>query len=147
MDSLLEQSNLVISEPAGEVHPGSLDQPLLVIAGGSGAAQAFACAEHRAQFSTTAPTTVLWCADQPQDLYSQDILASWCQLITKVDDRRTPENEGLMWLKDHGAEYSNAHVVLAGSPGFVYAATDVLLEIGFNQAQLQADAYAYAPRE
>ena len=63
-----------------------------------------------------------------------------------VDDRRTEENEGLVWLREHAQEYAGYRIILAGSPGFVYAATDVLLAAGITQQAMHADAYAYAPR-
>jgi len=36
--------------------------------------------------------------------------------------------------------------MLAGSPGFVYAASDILIENGLLQANLHSDIFAYAPR-
>ena len=120
---------------------------MLLIAGGSGAAQAFSCAEQRAA-QQAAPTSVLWCADFADDLYETQRLSAYVDghLQICVDDRRTEENEGLMWLREHCADYRGQGVIICGSPGFVYAVTDVLLAQDFDAQSLQADVYAYAPR-
>ena len=127
---------------------GTAHQPLLVVAGGTGAALAFSCAAHRASIAATAPTTVLWCADLAGDVYDAAEISALPHTTVHVciDDRRTRANEGLVWLEAHAAQYLDAYVLLAGGPGFVYAATDVLLAQGFDQSQLHSDVYAYAPR-
>ena len=149
LSAALRGTHLNLSAAAGDVRSGRPDQPLLVIAGGSGAAQAFSCSAHRSAVQASAPTIVLWCADHADEVYAERELASrpHTQVQVCIDDRRTAENEGLVWLRQHGAKYRDAYVLLAGGPGFVYAATDVLFELGFSQAQLHSDVYAYAPRE
>lgn len=149
MDDLVTGSTLSFTRARGDVRCGAPHQALFIIAGGSGAAQAFSCAEYRAATYATGPTTVLWCADKAQDIYHREILEGYggVELHIIVDDRRTPDNEGLTWLRDHCEGYKNAYVVLAGGPGFVYTTTDVLLAQGFARDQLHADVYTYAPRE
>lgn len=149
LSEALRGSHLSLSAAMGDVRSGREDETLLIIAGGSGAAQAFSCTAHRSAVRASAPTMVLWCADHADEVYAQRELASrpLTQVQVCIDDRRTAENEGLMWLHDHALEYRDAYVLLAGGPGFVYAATDVLLELGFSTAQLHSDVYAYAPRE
>ena len=148
LTAALRGTHLSLSAAAGDVRSGSPDQPLLIIAGGSGAAQAFSCTAHRTATQASAPTMVLWCADHADEVYAERELASRAHTRVRVciDERRTAENEGLAWLRHHAAQYGDAYVLLAGGPGFVYAATDVLLELGFNAAQLHSDVYAYAPR-
>lgn len=147
MDTLLSGRQLQLSAAQGTVSCGAANRPLLLIAGGSGAAQAFSCAESRSH-QTEADTTVLWCADHADDLYDTERLAGYVngQLHVCIDDRRTEENEGLSWLRKHGAEFRQHNVVLCGSPGFVYAVTDLLMARGFDNEALQSDVYAYAPR-
>lgn len=148
MDVLLTGSTLTFTRAMGDVRTGAPQQQLFVVAGGSGVAQAFSCAEYRHSSQATASTTILWCADQTQDIYQRARLASYNNLTlhVKIDERRTPDNEGMSWLADNCADFREAYVVLAGSPGFVYTATDILLRAGFNRNQLHADAYSYAPR-
>ncbi len=146
MDKLLSGTTLELTGPGGDVRSGAPGQPLFIVAGGSGAAQAFSCAEYRSSIGATAPITVLWCANKPEDIYQQDTLRGYAnvELHTCIDDRRTADNEGLQWLAANCQHYRDAYVILAGGPGFVFAATDVLLQKGFLRSQLHADAYSYA---
>ena len=155
MDVLLEGSHLYLSPAHGDVRAGAPQQDVLIVAGGTGAAQAFSCAEYRAATGATGATTIVWCADAPDDLYETSRLAGYAnvRLHEVIDDRRTPANEGLMWLRQHGSRFAahgapddGAYVLLAGAPAFVYATLDVLLEQGVHQAQCHADAFSYAPR-
>ena len=148
LDAVFTGAQLKVTAAAGDVRSGSPHEPLLIVAGGSGAALAFSCAAHRAAIGATALTTVLWCADHADEVYATEELSSLpsTSLCVRIDDRRTPANEGLAWLRQHAAEFRDAYVILAGGPGFVYAAGDLLLEQGLQQAQLHSDVYAYAPR-
>lgn len=149
MDELLTGNTLELTHPGGDVRSGAPGQPLFIVAGGSGAAQAFSCAEYRSSIGATAPITVLWCADEPADIYRQDTLRGYAnvELHICIDDRRTADNEGLQWLAANCQHHRQAYVILAGGPGFVFAATDVLLQNGFSRNQLHADAFRYAPGE
>jgi len=148
LNSLLEGKQLNITPAQGEVGSGEPLEDLFIIAGGSGAAQAFSCAEHRAAIDAEGATVILWCADESQDIYDQDALRAMqnVELHICIDNRRTPENEGMVWLTRHAHRFINAYVLIAGSPGFVYTVTDLLEATGFRPQQLHADAYAYAPR-
>ena len=148
MDAALTTAQLDITAAAGDVNSGDPDRALVVIAGGSGAAQGFSCLRHRAHIAARGKTTMLWMAAQTNEIYFQDELGALAntQLICKVDDQRTPQNEGLVWLRSNPNVLVNAKIVLAGSPGFVYSATDTLLAMGIAQDEMTADVYAYAPR-
>lgn len=148
LDILLQGKQLNITPAQGDVGSGEPFEDLFIIAGGSGAAQAFSCAEHRAAINAEGTTVILWCADESQDIYDQDALRAKpnVELHVCIDERRTPENEGMVWLARHAHRFINAYVLIAGSPGFVYTVTDLLEAAGFNKQQLHADAYAYAPR-
>ena len=147
MDMLLSGSQLQLCAAQGDVRCGPAHQPLLLIAGGSGAAQAFSCAESRGQLAD-ADTTVLWCADHADDVYDTERLAGYVngQLQVCIDDQRTEENEGLRWLREHHTAFRQHNVIICGSPGFVYTVTDLLSAQGFSREALQSDVYAYAPR-
>lgn len=148
MDDLITGSTLMLTSAGGDVRSGAPNQPLFVVAGGSGAAQAFSCAEYRNHNAGQAPTTILWCADKPEDIYDDELLRGYANVDLHIttDDQRTPDNEGLVWLTRNCKRYLDAYVILAGGPGFVYAATDILLANGFARGQLHADAYSWAPR-
>ncbi len=147
MDALLQGNQLQLSAAQGTVDAGPTEQPLLIVAGGSGAAQAFSCAEHRSH-AGAAPTTILWCADHSDDVYDVERLSKYVdgRLQVCVDNQRTPQNEGLRWLREHCSEYLHHNVVLCGSPGFVYTVTDLLSAHDFAAARLRSDVYEYAPR-
>jgi NAD(P)H-flavin reductase len=147
MDALLLGSHLRLSAAQGEVRCGPAQRPLLLVAGGSGAAQAFSCAEHRA-WQNAAQTAVVWCADHSDDVYETQRLANYVngQLQICIDSRRTAQNEGMVWLREHCQQYRGHNVILCGSPAFVYTVTDLLCERGFDRNTLQSDVYAYAPR-
>ena len=148
LNNLLEGKQLNITPAQGDVGSGEPFEDLFIVAGGSGAAQAFSCAEHRAAISAGGTTAILWCADTVQDIYEQAALRAMhnVELHTCIDNRRTPENEGMVWLASNAHKFINAYVLIAGSPGFVYTVTDLLVAVGFKRQQLHADAYAYAPR-
>lgn len=141
MDECLAQPVVTISAAQGTVRCPAPDRSLTIIAGGSGASIAFSCAQHRTAGSAT---TVLWCVDQAEQLYAEDELAPLCDLHTVVDARRGPDNQSFSVLRTLAP---TDDYVLAGSPGFVYAMTDVLSELGVADDRLQSDVYAYAPRE
>lgn len=146
-DELLTHPSIKFSGPHGNVRcPES--GTLLLIVGGTGSSTAFCLATHRADIQCSSQTHILWCADSSHDLYDLDDLTELKQTFvhTAVDDRRTDANEGLLWLRDNVDPGTSEHVVLSGSPGFVYATTDVLLALKFQMDQLQSDVYDYAPR-
>ncbi len=116
-----------------------------MIAGGTGASVAFSIAHQR--LPSSEPTTVLWCADQDSEIYASEELAQMVtELNVRVDNRRTEKNTGLMWLANNAHPEHHQHVIISGSPGFVYAVTDLLMEKGFVPSALQSDVYEYAPR-
>ena len=143
--SLLDQTTLTLSDAQGDVCGFPGDTPLLVIAGGSGIAQAFSLAADRGD---GAVTTVLWCVDdaaQASDVERFNTLQN-TTIILKADPRRDTENAGWQWLTENTRRFAGARVVLAGSPAFVYAMTDLLLALGLDKSRLASDVYAYAPR-
>ncbi len=155
MDNLLGAETLCITPARGDVRAGAPEQDVLIVAGGTGAAQAFSCAEYRSANRGNGKTDIVWCADNSADLYEIERLGGYpgVTLHTIVDDRRTPANEGLVWLRTNASRYAarntptdGAYVLLAGGPAFVYAALDVLLAEGIHQAQCHADVFSYAPR-
>ncbi len=148
MDQLLAGRELLITDAAGDVTVSVTETPVLMVVGGSGAAQAFSYAEDCRLRRASNPIQILWCADTENDVYATDALLGYPNLLLEVciDSRRTSENKGLSWLRANSSTYLNAQVVLAGSPGFVYAATDILLASGFSQTALHSDIYSYAPR-
>lgn len=141
MDECLQHDHLNITAATGSVVCPSSNQGLIVVAGGSGASLAFSCAQFRKSKVTT---EVIWCVDRAEDLYATDELSSFATLHCIVDACHGCENAGLQLL---ACLAKKDRYILSGSPGFVYAATDVLLAEGVSPERLQSDVYDYAPRE
>lgn len=140
-----------VRDPSGEVVlDAALRQPLLLIAGGTGAAQAASFID---QLTFTPPpydVTLLLCADTENDLYLRQWLealdAPWLKTTLIADTRRTQENDSLIWLTEHAHSLTTHRIVLSGSPGFVYAATDTLTRSAIPESSLESDVFSYAPR-
>ncbi|MEQ8860634.1 MAG: hypothetical protein RIC56_18485 [Pseudomonadales bacterium] len=154
MDALLDASDeLEIRGPAGTVAlPRSLPAAALIAAGGTGVAQAMSFIDGYLERDPGAPLWLLWCADLESDFYLRQELealeAPWLQTNLIADAARSSTNRGLRWLREHagGFRHHDSRIVLAGSPGFVYAAQDALLEAGIAPRQMQSDVFSYAPR-
>jgi CDP-4-dehydro-6-deoxyglucose reductase, E3 len=151
-DALLATGGpLELAAPAGDVLlPVPLAGPTLIVAGGTGAAQAMSFIDDFLGSDPGAPITLLWCVDEPGDAYLENDLAAieapWLDVIVIADASRSPENRGLAWLRAHGGRFRDGLAVLAGGPGFVYAASDALAAAGLTAEQLRSDVFAYAPR-
>jgi len=158
MDELLERGGpLAVRGPAGDVMlPDAEDLPLLLVAGGTGISQVCALIDQLAVQPARASVTVLWCADAAEDLYCRAELDAvrrpWLQFDCIVDARRGPDNAGMVRIAEIAQRMmadpvaTAPWVLLAGSPGFVYAASDALTGAGVAAAHLHADAFAWAPR-
>jgi len=152
MDALLEAGGpLEIRGPGGDVAlPRPLGGHALIAAGGTGIAQAMSFIDAWHFVPPTGTVTLLWCADAETDFYLRDELdaldAPWLERVLIADDDRAATNRGLVWLRDRAAGLAGSHVVLAGGPGFVYAAFDALVGAGIEPAQVQSDVFSYAPR-
>lgn len=154
MDELLERSEtLEIHGPGGDVRLHlPLSAPALVVAGGTGIAQAMSFIDSFTWSPPGALVTLLWCVDREQDFYLRDELAAldapWLEHVLIADTERTARNRGMVWLHAHGPAFAgDSPVVLAGGPGFVHAAFEVLRRAGVTRAQMQSDVFSYAPRD
>ncbi len=157
MDELLTRGDpLQIRGPGGDVSlPAPLPGPTLLVAGGTGLAQALSFIDAFERQPPGAPVTLLWCADEASDLYMQAELEAlrhdWLRVVCLADARRDSDNAAMRWLREHGAAASGdpdapGPVVLAGGPAFVYAASDALESAGVATARLKSDVFSYAPR-
>lgn len=158
MDELLERGGLLtVRGPGGDVTlPDADDLPLLLVAGGTGISQVCALIDQLAVLTARASVTVLWCVDAAGDLYCRAELDAvrrpWLQLEYVVDARRGPDNAGMRRITEIGRRMTadppatKPWILLAGSPGFVYAASDALTDAGVDAECLHADAFAWAPR-
>ena len=156
MAALLQGSHLLLTGVAGQTVLGRASHPsLLFVCAGSGLAQALAMIESIAVPSPAndAPApevTILWCCESRDACYTTGRFFGLGARTSKhlcVDPSRTGLTAPLRWLKARSPELRDSHdVFLCGSPGFVYAATDVLTDAGLANTQLHSDVFDYAPR-
>jgi NAD(P)H-flavin reductase len=150
-DQLLsETSILTLRGPSGDVFVDSEEaRPLLLISGGTGAAQALSIITELALRGSAQTVTLVACADTEQDFYFKDYLnslnADWLKTVCIADPNRSSDNAGLRWLVEHAPGYQRHRAIICGSPQFVYAVEDALVEAG-TSLTLESDVFAYAPR-
>jgi CDP-4-dehydro-6-deoxyglucose reductase len=157
MDELLESGKpLRMRGPFGNVTaPADPDVPLLLIAGGTGISQVCSILDELALTTARAPVTMLWCVDDAVELYCRAELEAldrtWLHAEWIVDPRRDAGNAGLRRIAAiavaparHASRVD--WILLGGSPGFVYAALDVLEAAGVDPERVHSDVFAYAPR-
>jgi CDP-4-dehydro-6-deoxyglucose reductase len=162
MDELLAVGrDLAITGPGGDVIlQQPLDTPLLLVSGGTGGAQALGMLDALMHDPPDCPVGLLWCADDADGLAATRALPveplPWLTSEFLIDPRRSADNRALERLRELAPDFAallgtppasaRPRVVLSGSPGFVYAVTDLLIAAGLAADQLQSDVYAYAPR-
>ncbi len=170
MDELLRlplapDYELEIRGPLGSIRLITpLTAPLVIICGGTGAAQAMSLLEALSRTPSGYRVGLLWGADDEADLYLREELqaldAPWLRCEFIADANRTENNRTMQRLRtlapgfdallktgpDAAAPRSAPQILLAGSPGFVYAATDLLAHAGVAATRMRSDVYDYAPR-
>jgi len=166
MDALLASGNdLEIAGPSGTIRLlPPLTGPLVIVSGGTGGAQALSLIDTLTKAPPDWPVGFLWCADDEYSLYLRDELTAmdlpWLRCEFIVDASRSSDNRAMARLGALAPGFSSLlepfaggkidlpkpQVLLGGSPGFVYAVTDLLANAGVQPAQMRSDVYDYAPR-
>ena len=154
MDELLSSAEngrlrLKIRGPSGSIRVDATEtQRVFLITGGTGTAQAQSIAETLESAGTDRGHLLLACADDDADFYCTDLFDQLsclrCHFIADAD--RSPRNRCLCWLRERAVGQMPARIIASGSPGFVYAVTDTLLELGIAKHSIESDVFAYAPR-
>jgi CDP-4-dehydro-6-deoxyglucose reductase len=152
LDELLgTASSLEIEGPHGDVRlQPEDDRSLMLVAGGTGIAQALCLLRAQLLRHPVARVHLLACADSDDDFYYRDLLPVSPRLTTTfvADPARSTGNRALAWIRDNRERFFDPGVgiVLSGGPPFVYAVTDELESMGYQANKLASDVYAYAPR-
>ena len=150
MDELLNGETLCIRGGSGDIRLGRNDaRPLLLVAGGTGISQALSLSWAQSLRHPEAAVELLACADVERDMYFDGLLPDTpsFHFVPITDDRRDHDNRALAWLAANASRWhEGTRIVLSGSPAFVYAATDVLVENDIPEKRLESDVYAWAPR-
>jgi CDP-4-dehydro-6-deoxyglucose reductase len=153
-NKLTPGGELSIDGPFGDIAiTAEQATPLVLIAGGTGAAQALAVIDEltagRGADTAGPAVTFVWCASE-DDRFVRPWpapAATWLEERLVADPTLGADNAGLVWLGQNLARLRSRRFLLCGSPGFVYAVTDLLTAAGIPPARLSSDVYAYAPRD
>lgn len=159
IEHIQQNESVSIALPGGDAHveqmPNALNEPLLLIAGGTGFAQMKSIFDDLIHKGHQGPVHFYWGLRTSADTFVMD----W------VNHHQSPDNfhvhvvvnEGSEdwngrtgWLyeaiiEDH-LELSNSHAFISGSVGMVYGTLDQLEAKGIKEGQCYSDVFSYAPR-
>lgn len=140
--------------PFGDVRLQDDEQPLLLIAAGTGLAQMHSMLESCRMAGCKHQIMLYWGAKNEDDFYHVSAAGQWRQMpnlrlhkIVSHDDSWHGRS-GLLYeavcqdIKD----FSGMRVYVSGSPTMVYATLDALVAAGMQREQMNADVFSYAPR-
>ncbi len=133
------------------------EQPLLLVAAGTGFAQMKSIVEHALAVNPDQKIALYWGGQQADDLYLLQLPQSWQADYPNVAFRAvsgdTEDNE---WPGHHeqlynavlqdGHDLSVCQIFASGSPGMVYATMDAFLAQGMPAENFHSDVLEYAPR-
>jgi len=151
-DEALQGQGITVEGPYGDFHLHPADNPLLLIAGGSGLSPIFAMLEDALADSPHRPVCLLFGARSQRDLYALDeirsIAAQWAAPFTFVPVL-SEEGSDSDWNGARGFVSSqipsllvpDAQVYLCGPPAMIDSATDLLRVQGVPNSQIYIDRF------
>lgn len=145
-----------IQAPFGDAClPELPQQPLVLIAAGTGLSQMQSMIESCLAQGFSQPIHLYWGVRHSEDFYRAPHWARWQtqpnlylhQIVS--DEAEWQGREGLLHqaVCEDIADLSDYRFFVSGSPPMVYATFDALVAAGMPAEQMHADAFAYAPRE
>jgi len=156
---LKEGGELTLRLASGECVLPEQEQPLLLVAAGTGFAQMKSLLEEAFRRNWQAPLTLYWGSRNPEGLYALDQALAWekqqsnFQLIACVDladadwkGRNASLTESLAMDFIQADSAAQVKGFISGSPAVVYAVEDLMMSRGMPAKALLSDAHAYAPR-
>jgi len=151
MEDALKQECLQLEGPFGGTVLGkATHNSLLFICAGSGVAQALSMIESVSdKTNRDLEITVLWCCESLSAVYVPERFQALGAHVAKnlcVDPVRNSGSAGFRRLRQLLTSTDDFDAFLCGSPGFVWAASDVLTGLGCKASNLHSDVYDYAPR-
>jgi len=145
-----------IQAPFGDACTRQLpQQPLVLIAAGTGLAQMQSLIEFCLAEGFSQPIHLYWGVRHSEDFYQAPHWERWQAApnlyLHKVvsDEAQWPGRDGLLHqaVCEDIADLADYRFFVSGSPPMVYATLDALVAAGMPAEQMHADAFAYAPRE
>ncbi|WP_404416879.1 NAD(P)H-flavin reductase [Marinospirillum sp.] len=156
---LKDGGELTLCLASGECVLPEQEQPLLLVAAGTGFAQMKSLLEEAFKRNWQAPLTLYWGARNVEGLYALPQALAWekqhsnFQLFTCVDladadwkGRNASLTESLAMDFIEGDSAAQVKGFISGSPAVVYAVEDLMMSRGMPAKALLSDAHAYAPR-
>ncbi|MDX1341442.1 MAG: NAD(P)H-flavin reductase [Reinekea sp.] len=156
----LQQTDAVALAPAaGRCVLTSLpdsEEPLLLIASGTGFSQVKAIVEDLLHQNSQRPTYIYWTSYKLSQLYMLEKAELWAEqnahihtaMLISEQGHWQDKNQMLVHsiLADH-EDIAQCHAVTCGSPEMVYTVLDTLCEHGFQPQHMISDVFEIAPRE
>lgn len=145
-----------IQAPFGDACARELpQQPLVLIAAGTGLAQMQSLIESCLAEGFSQPIHLYWGVRHSDDFYQAPHWQRWQAApnlyLHKVvsDEAQWSGRDGLLHqaVCEDIADLADYRFFVSGSPPMVYATLDALVAAGMPAEQMHADAFAYAPRE
>jgi len=151
-DEKLQGHGIMVEGPYGDFHLHPADNPLLLIAGGSGLSPIFAMLQDALADETHRPVTLLFGARTQKDLYALDeiraIAAQWSApfnfvpvLSEEAGDSDWSGARGFVTSQIPSLLVPDAHVYLCGPPAMIDSAIDVLRTQGVPNSQIYIDRF------
>ncbi len=160
--SMTRKVPVSVSLPFGEACLSSLpEQPIIMIASGTGFAQMKSMLEYLFAHHFELPVSLYWGVRKPEDMYLQGLAEKWAEqfanfnfypLIGELDANEQDEadnvahHERLSQAVLLEQKVENTRVFVSGSPKLVFAIMDNLLAAGLPEASFYSDVLAYAKR-
>ena len=136
--------------PHGEVMvTAACEAPLVLIAGGTGIAQARSIVEFLTIREQGAMVLLLWSVARREELYCDSELVAftdrpWFRYVPLIDMPGDAANAAVRYVERQGRTLPAAgRVLLCGGAGFVRSVTAALLKRGIARERLQADMYSF----
>lgn len=131
------------------------DQPLVLIAAGTGMAQMQSIIQFCLNKGVTTPIHLYWGVRHEESFYQAPCWEQWQEqpnlyLHQVVSDQ--PDWSGRQGMLSQAVcedltDLANYQFYVSGSPPMVYATLDALVAAGMPEAQMHSDVFAYAPRD
>jgi CDP-4-dehydro-6-deoxyglucose reductase len=153
-----ERKTLALSLPFGKAClTHTPDQPLILVAAGTGFAQMKSIIEHLFSVNYQHEIALYWGVRKEQDLYHSALAEEWAEryenfsfhsLVADIEniDANAHHNQlSDAVLADHQV-LENSQVFVSGSPKLVFSAMDALIDAGLPEKNFYSDVLEYAPR-
>jgi len=151
LELLAPSARIALDGPFGRVtQRGPTASSLRLIAGGTGIGQCRSIVEHLTYFRQHEPVSLVWSVRNRAALYDVarfENLArahAWLNVTTCID-APNGQSRAILDIETHGAPTED-DVVIAGTPGFVYAVVDAIAAAGGDVGRLRSDVFDYAKR-